>query len=136
MRMRTQKIMKCSVGAAALALLCAGRVDSAQVLYTADGDTVNATDRLKDDGAQDGAFMRTWTNNVKSATSDVFVTNHVAKFGTHAYWFNSTANYLNTIDIQGSPRWGRPSRWRRMCVRLTPPPRFVCLARTTAPEEW
>lgn len=92
----------------ALALLVARSAVAVQVLYTAEGDGVGATDRLAGDGAQNGAFTHTWSNNTKSATTDVFVTPLAAnsKFGTSAFFFNKTATYLNTIDMQGASGLG------------------------------
>ena len=76
-----------------------------QVLYTAEGDSVGATDLLTGDGSQDGVFTHTFSNNTKSATTDVFV-GTPAKHGESSYGFLRTASYINTIDMQGVTHLG------------------------------
>ncbi|GEM_PF-5830929 len=77
-----------------------------QVLYTAEGDSTMAMDQLTDDGAQDGAFTQTWSNNTKTASANVYVSNNISLFGTNVFRFNQTINYLNTIDIPNSTTLG------------------------------
>lgn len=77
-----------------------------QVLYTAEGDTISAIDRLTVDGAQDGTFTQTWSNNVKTASSNVYVADVMSKFGASSFRFNTTPNYLHTIDIADSTTLG------------------------------
>lgn len=91
-----------------MSMMIAGSAWALQLLHTAEGDSAEATDLLLGDGAQNGAFTHTWSNNTRSATSDVFVTPLAAnsKFGTSAFFFNKTATYLNTIDLQGASELG------------------------------
>ena len=77
-----------------------------QVLYTAEGDTTMAMDQLTDDGAQDGTFTQTWSNNTKTASANVYVSNNISLFGTNVFRFNQTPNYVHTIDIADSTTLG------------------------------
>ena len=96
--MKTRKTTEACVWATAL--LCAQAVMAVQVLYTAEGDSAGATDRMTGNGAQNGVFVHTFSNNTKSATADVFV-DTTAKFGSSAFRFLKTPDYLNSIDMQG-----------------------------------
>lgn len=77
-----------------------------QVLYTAEGDTNSATDRLIADGSQNGTFTQTWSNDVKSASANVYVTNAMSRLGGSSFNFKTTVNYLHTIDITNSTTLG------------------------------
>lgn len=85
--------------------MCAVPAVALQILYTAEGDTTNATDRLIGDGVQNGVFTRSDPNNIRSTTTDVFV-DRKAWFGREAFGFNKTSDYLNTIDIPSSSTLG------------------------------
>ncbi|MDD2599319.1 MAG: hypothetical protein PHO37_08855 [Kiritimatiellae bacterium] len=89
-----------------LALFCAASASALQVLYTAEGDGSVATDRLTADGAQNGAFTRTYSDNTKSATTNVFVSDAYSVSGLSAFKFTITPTYLNTIDIPDSSTLG------------------------------
>lgn len=90
----------------AITLLFVRSAVAVQVLYTEEGDSAGATDRLTEDGSHDGAFTQTWSNNVKSASSNVYATNAMSIFGATSFRFNTTANYLHTIDIANATTLG------------------------------
>lgn len=69
----------------------AADAEAARILYTAEGDSTSATDKITSDGSQNGTF----------SAAGVAVSSNAA-FGSSAFGFTGQENALSTIELAGT----------------------------------